>query len=164
MERTRLPGLALGVLFDGEVMAAEGFGVRSLGKDAAVDAHTVFQLASISKSLAGSLMAALVRTKAFGWSDPVRTGDPDFALSGAERGPDERYVGTYGNELYGPVEVSASPEAGLQLTIRPDRQAYPLQPYDGNEMWWQFAGENAGPPAAATFRRRRWRPRRAAHT
>jgi CubicO group peptidase (beta-lactamase class C family) len=68
-----------------------------------------------------------------------------------EQGPDERYIGTCGNELYGPVEVTAAPDAGLQLTIGPDRQTYPLQPYDGDEMWWQFAGENAGPPAAATF-------------
>lgn len=81
MERSALPGLALGVLFEGEVMAAEGFGVRALGEEAAVDADTVFQLASLSKSLAGSVMAAFIREGAFAWDDPVRTGDPNFALA-----------------------------------------------------------------------------------
>ena len=81
MARSGLPGLALGVLFDGEVMAAAGFGVRALGEEAAVDADTVFQLASLSKALAGSVMAAFIRERAIAWDDPVRTGNPDFALS-----------------------------------------------------------------------------------
>lgn len=65
--------------------------------------------------------------------------------------PDERYLGTYGNALYGPVEIGPAPGGGLQLTVGPERQTYPLKPYNGDEMWWQFAGENSGPPAAATF-------------
>lgn len=81
MGEAGLPGLALGLLFDGEVMAAEGFGVRALGDDAEVDGDTVFQLASISKALAGSVMAALVREKVLAWDEAVRTGDPDFALA-----------------------------------------------------------------------------------
>ena len=81
MESSGLPGLALGVLFDGEVIVAEGFGVRTLGQEGAVDADTVFPLASLSKSLGGSVMAALIREKAFAWDDPVRTGSPEFALA-----------------------------------------------------------------------------------
>ena len=66
-------------------------------------------------------------------------------------GPQERYTGIYDNDLYGPLEVTPRRGGGLQITVGPDRQTYPLHPHDGDEMWWQFAGENAGPPAAATF-------------
>jgi CubicO group peptidase (beta-lactamase class C family) len=65
--------------------------------------------------------------------------------------PEERYTATYGNDLYGALEVDRRPGGGLQITLGPERQTYPLHPHDGDEMWWQFAGENAGPPAAATF-------------
>ncbi|HET7416897.1 MAG TPA: serine hydrolase [Solirubrobacterales bacterium] len=76
----------------------------------------------------------------------------DFAPPGSvAAGPDERYIGTYDNDLYGPLEVTPRPGGGLELTVGPDGQAYPLHPNDGDELWWQFAGENAGPPAAATF-------------
>jgi CubicO group peptidase (beta-lactamase class C family) len=80
MASSGLPGLALGVVFDGDVIAALGFGVRTVGQSGAVDAETVFQLASLSKSVGASVMAALIREKAFAWDDPVRTGNPDFAL------------------------------------------------------------------------------------
>jgi CubicO group peptidase (beta-lactamase class C family) len=81
MRDTGLPGLAVGVVFDDEVMIAQGFGVRRIDDDAPVDADTVFQLASLSKPLGGSVMAALVGRKVFAWNDPVRTGDPRLTLS-----------------------------------------------------------------------------------
>jgi CubicO group peptidase (beta-lactamase class C family) len=69
----------------------------------------------------------------------------------AGAGPEERYTGTYANDLYGPLEVDPRPGGGLQITLGPERQTHLLHPHDGDEMWWQFAGENAGPPAAAMF-------------
>lgn len=76
----------------------------------------------------------------------------DFAPAGTgESGPEERYIGTYDNELYGPLEVTPQPGAGLQITLGPAGQTYPLHPHAGDEMWWQFAGENAGPPSSASF-------------
>jgi CubicO group peptidase (beta-lactamase class C family) len=81
MTNSGLPGLAVGVVFDDEVVIAQGFGFRTIGRDGAVDADTVFQVASLSKSLAGSVMAALIREHAFAWDDPVRTGSPEFTLS-----------------------------------------------------------------------------------
>jgi hypothetical protein len=69
----------------------------------------------------------------------------------AAAGQEERYTGTYENDLYGPLDVDVRPGGGLEMRLGPDWQTYPLHPYDGDEMWWEFAGENAGPPAAATF-------------
>lgn len=42
-------------------------------------------------------------------------------------GPDERYLGTYTNDFIGPLEVSAAPGGGLQITIGPAHQTYALQ-------------------------------------
>ncbi|MGH2717946.1 MAG: serine hydrolase domain-containing protein [Actinomycetota bacterium] len=81
MQETGVPGLAFGVVFDDKVVARHWFGKRTLGQDATIDADTVFQLASVSKSLAGSVMAGLVQKRTFAWDDPVRTGLPSFALS-----------------------------------------------------------------------------------
>jgi len=68
----------------------------------------------------------------------------------APAGPNDRYVGTYTSDIYGPAEVFVGP-SGLQFRIGPQGQVYDLHPYNGDQMWWQFRGENAGPPAAATF-------------
>lgn len=81
LERTGLPGLALAVVFDDEVVHAQGFGVRQLGQPDQVDADTVFQLASLSKSVGSSAMAALVGEGVISWNDPVRSGLPELQLS-----------------------------------------------------------------------------------
>jgi len=67
--------------------------------------------------------------------------------SAATAGPDDRYVGSYSSDLFGPLEVSAATD-GLQIRIGPGGQTYRLYPYDGDQMWWRLTGE---PPAAVTF-------------
>ncbi|TIL56221.1 MAG: beta-lactamase family protein, partial [Mesorhizobium sp.] len=44
-----VPGLAIGVVHDDKVVFLKGFGRREAGKPEAVDADTVFQIASLSK-------------------------------------------------------------------------------------------------------------------
>ena len=51
MSRSGIPGMAVAVVRDGKVAYAKGFGVRKVGEPAAVDADTVFQLASLSKPI-----------------------------------------------------------------------------------------------------------------
>src|SRR5215213_9150042 len=57
MEDTGVPGMAIVVVFQDEVVYLKGFGVRETGKDAPVDGNTVFQLASLSKPIASTLVA-----------------------------------------------------------------------------------------------------------
>jgi CubicO group peptidase (beta-lactamase class C family) len=66
-------------------VALESFGVREAGKPEPVNADTVFQLASVSKPVASTVVAALVGRGLVRWDDPVSKYDPDFALS-------DRYV------------------------------------------------------------------------
>ena len=76
-----VPGASVAVVHDGEVVYAEGFGVRELGTEDAVDADTHFQLASLSKSVGATVVAAEVGKGTASWDDPVSTYLPDFELS-----------------------------------------------------------------------------------
>jgi CubicO group peptidase (beta-lactamase class C family) len=78
--RTGVPGVAVAVVYQDEVAYLKGFGVREAGKPDTVDPDTVFQLASVSKPLASTVLAGLVGRKTIGWDDPVRTHRPGFAL------------------------------------------------------------------------------------
>src|SRR5829696_1581849 len=60
MDSTRIPGVAVAVVHRDQVVYLKGFGVRTAGTSELVDADTVFQLASVSKPIASTLVAALV--------------------------------------------------------------------------------------------------------
>jgi CubicO group peptidase (beta-lactamase class C family) len=81
MDKTGIPGMSVAVVRDGETAYAKGFGVRKAGEEAAVDADTVFQLASLSKSVGATVVAHQVGIKAAGWDQPVARYMPWFALS-----------------------------------------------------------------------------------
>lgn len=49
MTAFKVPGLALAVVKDGRIVMAKGYGVRKLGEPAAVDARTLFGIASNTK-------------------------------------------------------------------------------------------------------------------
>lgn len=75
-----VPGLAIAVVYNDEVVELKGFGVREAGKPATVDADTVFQLASMSKPLSSTVVAALVGEGSLSWGSRIADLDPGFAL------------------------------------------------------------------------------------
>ncbi|MGQ4420794.1 serine hydrolase domain-containing protein, partial [Streptomyces sp. SAS_269] len=80
MRKTGVPGVAVGVVHQGKVVYAKGFGVRELGKSGKVDPATVFQLASLSKPLSSTVVSGAVGRKVVGWNDRIVVHDPGFAL------------------------------------------------------------------------------------
>jgi CubicO group peptidase (beta-lactamase class C family) len=44
MKAFQVPGMAVGIVKDGKLVFAKGYGVRELGKPAQVDADTLFQI------------------------------------------------------------------------------------------------------------------------
>lgn len=80
----QIPGVAVAVVQDGELVLAEGFGVRQLGKRAPVTADTLFRVASMSKPLTSLLMARLVDDAAFTWDTPAVQLLPTFKLGDAD--------------------------------------------------------------------------------
>src|SRR5687767_382779 len=59
LQRSGVPGMAIAVVHEDAVVYLKGFGVREAGTDLAVDADSVFQLASVSKPIASTVVAAL---------------------------------------------------------------------------------------------------------
>lgn len=66
-----IPGLAVAVVHEGEVVFARGFGVKEVGRDDPVDARTLFQIGSVTKSFAAAAIGALVDEGLAAWDDPV---------------------------------------------------------------------------------------------
>ena len=81
LDKTHIPGLAISVVRDGRTVYAAGFGVRRVGTTDAVDADTVFQLASLSKSVGATVVAHQVGIGAVAWDTPIVKYLPWFALS-----------------------------------------------------------------------------------
>ncbi|HEX6838880.1 MAG TPA: serine hydrolase domain-containing protein, partial [Polyangia bacterium] len=79
-----VPGVGLGLVENGKVVFAGGFGVRELGKPAKIDGDTLFIIASNTKALSTLLLAKEVDRKKFTWDTPVTTVYPPFKLGNAE--------------------------------------------------------------------------------
>src|SRR5437773_10154448 len=75
-----LPGLAIAVVFQDKVVYAKGFGVRDVNTKASVDADTVFQLASLSKSIGSTVVAELVGEGKITWDSKLSVLDPTFEM------------------------------------------------------------------------------------
>lgn len=75
-----IPGLAVVVVKDGQVVATQGFGVRAVGQPEPVDANTLFMIASNSKLFTGTALAQLEEEKRLNLNDPVRKYLPGYRL------------------------------------------------------------------------------------
>src|SRR5260370_42344809 len=75
-----VPGLSAAVVHRDAVVYLAGFGVRRTGGADKVDADTAFQLASLSKPLAATVVAGLVGDGHVSWDSRIRAIDPGFAL------------------------------------------------------------------------------------
>ncbi|MFT0546843.1 serine hydrolase [Allopusillimonas ginsengisoli] len=80
LERSGVPGAAVAVVHNGNIVFAQGFGVRKIGQPEKIDTSTVFQIASISKSITASVIAVEVTKKRVSWDDPVARYLPRFKL------------------------------------------------------------------------------------
>jgi CubicO group peptidase (beta-lactamase class C family) len=81
MRTTGVPGVAVAVVHHDRVVYLEGFGVRKVGDDAPIDSRTVFQLASLSKPIASTVVANLVGNREVDWDSKIVELDPSFQLS-----------------------------------------------------------------------------------
>lgn len=80
MAQFEIPGLAVGIVKDGQLVAARGYGVRKKGQPEKVDAHTLFGIASNTKAFTTAALAILADEGKLTWNDPVTRHLPAFAL------------------------------------------------------------------------------------
>ncbi len=81
MRKTGVPGVAVAVVYRDKVVYLQGFGIRRAGSSERVDDRTVFQLASLSKPIASTIVAALVGKHDVDWDDRIVDLDKGFQLS-----------------------------------------------------------------------------------
>jgi CubicO group peptidase (beta-lactamase class C family) len=80
LARFGVPGAAIGVEHEG-AEAVTGFGITSLEHPLEVDAGTLFQIGSITKTVTGTLAMQLVEQGELGLDDPVRRYLPALRLA-----------------------------------------------------------------------------------
>ena len=84
VERTlkafQVPGIAVGVIKDGKLIHAKGYGVRSLNNPQPVDENTLFGIASNSKAFTSAAIGILVDEGKIKCDDKVRDYIPEFKL------------------------------------------------------------------------------------
>jgi CubicO group peptidase (beta-lactamase class C family) len=84
VKNTGVPGVAIGLIENGKVVFADGFGVRELGSNQKVDANTLFMIASNTKAMTTLMLAKLVDEKRLTWDTLVTSVLPSFKLGSAE--------------------------------------------------------------------------------
>ena len=80
---TRSPGCALGVIRDGELAFARGYGMADLEHGVPLSSRSVFRIGSVSKQFAAAATILLAREGTISLDDPVRRWIPELADFGS---------------------------------------------------------------------------------
>ena len=76
-----VPGLGLGVVVDGKVVLAGGYGLRDVEAELPVTADTLFAIGSATKAFTTFVLGTLVDEGLVDWDEPVRSYLPEFRLA-----------------------------------------------------------------------------------
>jgi CubicO group peptidase (beta-lactamase class C family) len=75
-----VPGAAIGIVHKGQVVAAKGFGVKTLGKAEPIDGDSIFKIASNTKAFTAAALAILVDEGKISWEGKVQSYLTGFKL------------------------------------------------------------------------------------
>ncbi|MBT8220598.1 MAG: serine hydrolase [Bacteroidia bacterium] len=76
----QVPAIGFGIVKNGKVVMAEGFGKRNLEGELDADASTMFAIGSSSKAFTSMGLGILVNDGKLDWEEPIRTYLPEFEL------------------------------------------------------------------------------------
>ncbi len=108
MKQWQVPGMAVAIIHDGQVVMSKGYGVRHVAEGGAVDENTLFAIASNSKAFTAATLAMLVDQGKIAWDDRVTQHLPYFQLKDAFASREMRIrdllchrsgLGTYSGDL-----------------------------------------------------------------
>ena len=80
MSKLGTPGVAVAVVQDDRVVTTRTYGVRSTETQEPVNEQTLFQIASLSKPISGTIVSGLSTQGGPAWDDLVRDKNPSFRL------------------------------------------------------------------------------------
>ena len=81
MQQWKVPGLAIGIVQNGKVIYAKGYGFRDVEHKLPVNTDTLFPIGSISKSFTSLAFAMLNDEGKVDWDKSVRTYLPEFQMN-----------------------------------------------------------------------------------
>jgi CubicO group peptidase (beta-lactamase class C family) len=84
MTEWKVPGCAISIVKDGQVLWSVGLGQKNTTTKQTVTPQTLFPIASCSKSFTAAAMAILVDEGKVDWNKPVKYYLPDFELNDTE--------------------------------------------------------------------------------
>lgn len=76
----KIPGIAVGIVKDGKLIHAKGYGLRNVEKNLPVTADTLFAIGSNSKAFTAAGVALLVADGKLEWDKPIREYIPSFKM------------------------------------------------------------------------------------
>lgn len=80
LETFNVPGIAVGIIHNGEVVLAKGYGISSIHTSEKVNSKTNFGIASNSKAFTTTALGMLVDQKKIKWDDKVLQYIPEFKM------------------------------------------------------------------------------------
>ncbi len=83
MQKFDVAGVAVGIVKDGKIIHAKGYGVKSIETNEKVNEHTNFAIASNSKAFTTAALAILVEEGKLLWTDKVKKYIPEFTMYNA---------------------------------------------------------------------------------
>src|SRR6266478_3356144 len=78
LKEYQVPGAAVAVVQNGKVILLKGYGLRDVTKPGAVDENTIFQLASVTKTLTAAAAGTVVDEGKLDWDKPIFNYLPEF--------------------------------------------------------------------------------------
>jgi len=79
-EQYKVPGLAIAIVENDEIVFSKGYGIAKVGSDQAVNPETIFQIASISKTFAAAALGKCVDQGKMSWEEEIHSYLPQFLL------------------------------------------------------------------------------------
>lgn len=83
LELWHVPGLAIAVVQDDQILLCEGYGFRNISKQLPITPDTLFPIASCTKAFTATSIGLLVDTGQLDWDKPVKDYLPTFKLQDA---------------------------------------------------------------------------------
>jgi CubicO group peptidase (beta-lactamase class C family) len=157
LTETKVPGLGVGILKDGKVILAQGFGVRDTKTGEPINPQTAFLIGSSTKPFTTTAIAMLVDDGLLEWDTPVQRYMPSFAvndeyvsshitladMTSHRSGVPESEISWMGSTLSRADMVASMREADLNVGFRTKFQY--------NNTMFMAAGYIAGKVADVTY-------------
>ena len=81
MSEFDVPGMAIGIIKQDQVLLSKGFGIREIGRKEQIDPQTLFKIASNSKAFTTAALAVLVDDGLISWDGLVIDYIPEFRMN-----------------------------------------------------------------------------------